>query len=100
MSIKEDLEALREIMESMLLKAEEGEWDSLVTMDVNRSKYINKIASYSNIGTGNFKKEIELLIELDKKIIKICLNRKEDITKNLCNANKAMKGMNEYLKNT
>ncbi|WP_196214369.1 flagellar protein FliT [Piscirickettsia salmonis] len=98
-------------MENMLLKAEEGEWESLIDMDMQRSKCISKVVAYSDshpdsdpsLAGGleeNLTEEIELLMELDQQIMKICLNRKEDITKNLCDANKAMKGMNEYLKNS
>ncbi|OAJ34568.1 flagellar protein FliT [Piscirickettsia salmonis] len=109
MSIREDLAELKIIMENMLLKAEEGEWESLIDMDMQRSKCISKVVDYSDshpdpsLAGGleeNLMEEIELLMELDKQIMKICLNRKEDITKNLCDANKAMKGMNEYLKNS
>ncbi|ALA24607.1 hypothetical protein AVI51_00895 [Piscirickettsia salmonis] len=113
MSIREDLAELKIIMKNMLLKAEEGEWESLIDMDMQRSKCISKLVAYSDshldsnfdpsLDGGleeNLTEEIELLMELDQQIMKICLNRKEDITKNLCDANKVMKGMNEYLKNS
>lgn len=98
MAIKEELTHLRDLMKEMLLVAENSDWEKLIIMDKERSKLVNKISLSEKISEHGVESIVSELIDLDHEIMDICINRKKTAIAEIASMNKAMKGLDEYLK--